>query len=186
LKIYTKTGDAGETGLIGGRRIPKYHDRIIAYGSVDESNSSVGMVLAILRASQLKKEFADLVEILIAIQNDLFVLGADLADPSLDNRFNTPRINEKMITRIENFIDRLEQELTPISFFILPGGNLESAQLHLTRSITRRTEISVISLAKSEKINPLIIIYLNRLSDLFFVMARIANKRKGIPDSAWK
>ena len=188
MKIYTKTGDLGETGLIGGRRISKHHARIIAYGSVDELNSSVGLALATLQSSQHSSSFSDFLNILLAIQSDLFILGADLADdsPSSDNRYGSPRVNEDMITSVEKTIDTLEQELAPISFFILPGGSLESGHLHLSRSIARRSEISVIGLSKAESINPLAIIYLNRLSDLFFVMARTANKRLGIPDSAWK
>ena len=188
MKIYTKTGDLGETGLIGGRRISKHHARIIAYGSVDELNSSVGLGLATFHSSQHANDFSDLTEILLTIQNDLFTLGADLADdsPSTDNRYGSPRISADMITTVEKTIDTLEQELSPISFFILPGGSLESGQLHLSRSIARRSEISVIALSKAEAINPLTIIYLNRLSDLFFVMARTANKRLGIPDNAWK
>jgi cob(I)alamin adenosyltransferase len=188
MKIYTKTGDLGETGLIGGKRIPKHHARIIAYGSVDELNSSVGLVLATLETSQHVSGFSDFVKILLTVQNDLFILGADLADdsPSTDNRFGSPRVNEDMISTIEKTIDTLEQELSPISFFILPGGSVEASYLHMSRSIARRSEISVVGLSKAESINPLTIIYLNRLSDLFFVMARTANKRLGIPDTAWK
>jgi cob(I)alamin adenosyltransferase len=188
MKIYTKTGDLGETGLIGGRRISKHNARIIAYGSVDELNSSVGLGLATFRSSQHANDFSDLIEILLTIQNDLFTLGADLADdsPSTDNRYGSPRISDDMITTVEKTIDTLEEELSPITFFILPGGSFESGQLHLSRSIARRSEISVIALSKAEEINPLTIIYLNRLSDLFFVMARTANKRLGIPDNAWK
>jgi cob(I)alamin adenosyltransferase len=188
MKIYTKTGDLGETGLIGGRRISKHHPRIIAYGSVDELNSSVGLILATLQSSQHASKFSDFIGILLTIQNDLFTLGADLADdsPSTDNHYGSPRVNDDMITTIEKIIDTLEQELLPISFFLLPGGSLESGQLHLSRSIARRSEILIVGLSKAESINPLTIIYLNRLSDLFFVMARTANKRLGILDSAWK
>jgi cob(I)alamin adenosyltransferase len=188
MKIYTKTGDSGETGLIGGKRISKHHERIIAYGTVDELNSSVGIILSTMRCSRQEKDLGDLMKILIQIQNDLFVMGADLANPTpyTDNHFNNPRINQDMVSDIEKIIDMLEEELSPISFFILPGGSLESSQLHLSRSIARRAEISVVALAKGEEINPLTIIYLNRLSDLFFVMARATNKRLGIADTAWK
>ena len=187
MKIYTKTGDLGETGLIGGRRISKHNPRISAYGSVDELNSSVGLILATLQSSQHISRFSDFVKVLMIIQNDLFILGADLADvsPSTDNRYGSPRVNEDMITKVEKTIDTFEQELAPISFFILPGGSLESGYLHLSRSIARRAEISVVGLSKAESINPLAITYLNRLSDLFFVMARTANRRLGIPDNAW-
>jgi cob(I)alamin adenosyltransferase len=187
MKIYTKTGDLGETGLIGGRRLSKHHARITAYGSVDELNSSVGLILATLQSSQRISSFSDFVKILLTIQNDLFILGADLADdsPSTENCYGSPRVHEDMIINIEKAIDTFEQELAPISFFILPGGSLESGHLHLSRSIARRSEISVVGLSKAESINPLTIIYLNRLSDLFFVMARTANKRLDIPDNAW-
>lgn len=188
MKIYTKTGDLGETGLIGGKRIPKHHARIMAYGSVDELNSSVGITLASLENSQHVSIFSDLIKILLKVQNDLFILGADLADdsPSIENRYGSPRVNEDMISTIEKTIDTLEQELAPITFFILPGGSIEASSLHMSRSIARRSEISVVGLSKAESINPLTIIYLNRLSDLFFVMARTTNKRLGIPDNAWK
>jgi cob(I)alamin adenosyltransferase len=188
MKIYTKTGDLGETGLIGGKRIPKHNARIIAYGSVDELNSSVGLILATLETSQHVSIFSDLIKILLTVQNDLFILGADLADdsPTPENRYGSPRVNKDMISTTEKTIDTLEQELSPISFFILPGGSIEASRFHMSRSIARRSEISVVGLSKAESINPLTIIYLNRLSDLFFVMARTANKRLGIPDNAWK
>lgn len=188
MKIYTKTGDLGETGLVGGNRIPKNHSRVIAYGSVDELNSSVGLSLATLQSSRHAKSFADLIEILSAIQNDLFTLGADLADnsPSTDNRYGSPRVKQDMITKVERTIDILDGELEPISYFVMPGGCLESSHLHLSRSIARRSEGLVVGLSKAESINPLAMIYLNRLSDLLFVMARTANKRIGIPDNAWK
>ena len=126
-------------------------------------------------------------KILLTIQNDLFVIGADLADdsPSTANRYGSPRVKEDMITTLEKTIDTLEQELSPISFFILPGGSLISGYLHLSRSIARRSEISVVGLSKAEAINPRVMIYLNRLSDLLFIMARTANMRLGIPDNAW-
>jgi cob(I)alamin adenosyltransferase len=184
MKIYTKAGDKGETGLIGGRRVSKADLRITAYGAVDESNSSIGLAISILRA---KKEFSDLVEILTKIQHDLFIVGSDLADPDYpSSQYNTPRTNEKMTSALEPVIDTLESELEQLTFFILPGGSTEASMLHVCRGVTRRAETVAVSLSKAESINPAVIMYLNRLGDLLFVAARIANKRQGIPDVAWQ
>ena len=185
MKIYTKTGDKGETGLIGGKRVSKNDPRIVAYGCVDELNSNIGLVIALLKNRNL---FSDLVDILILIQNELFIVGSDLADPnySLENKSETPRVQEKMALHLESIIDRFEKELKPITFFILPGGSIEASSLHVTRSIARRTETAVAMLSKDQTINPAILIYLNRLSDFMFIAARLLNKRLGIEDVAWK
>lgn len=185
MKIYTRTGDKGETGLIGGKRVSKNDPRIVAYGCVDELNSNIGLVIALLKNRNL---FSDLVDILILIQNELFIVGSDLADPnySLENKSETPRVQEKMALHLESIIDRFEKELKPITFFILPGGSIEASSLHVTRSIARRTETAVAMLSKDQTINPAILIYLNRLSDFMFIAARLLNKRLGIEDVAWK
>lgn len=185
MKIYTRTGDKGETGLIGGIRVSKNDPRIVAYGCVDELNSNIGLVIALLKNRNL---FSDLVDILILIQNELFVVGSDLADPnySLENKYETPRVHEKMALHLESIIDTFEKELKPITFFILPGGSIEASSLHVTRSIARRTETAVAMLSKDQTINPAILIYLNRLSDFLFIAARLLNKRLGIEDVAWK
>lgn len=185
MKIYTRTGDKGETGLIGGIRVSKNDPRIVAYGCVDELNSYIGLVIALLKNRNL---FSDLVDILILIQNELFVVGSDLADPnySLENKYETPRVHEKMALHLESIIDTFEKELKPITFFILPGGSIEASSLHVTRSIARRTETAVAMLSKDQTINPAILIYLNRLSDFLFIAARLLNKRLGIEDVAWK
>jgi|SRR5689334_14079149 len=187
MKIYTKTGDKGETGLIGGKRVPKCDLRIISYGLIDELNSNVGLTISLLN---LKNDhlFSDLNDLLITIQNDLFVIGSDLADPTypMENEYKIPRTDEKMVSYLESVIDRFEKELVPITFFILPGGSIESSFLHVSRSIARRTETAVTTLSQSQTINPVILIYLNRLSDLLFVAARLVNKRIGIEDVAWK
>lgn len=185
MKIYTRTGDKGETGLIGGKRVLKDDPRIIAYGYVDELNSNVGLVISLLKN---KKLFSDLIDILILIQNELFIVGSDLADPnySVETESHTPRIQEKMALHLELVIDRLDEELKPISFFILPGGSIQAASIHVTRSIARRAETAVAVLTKSQIINPAILIYLNRLSDFLFIAARIVNKRLEIEDVAWK
>jgi cob(I)alamin adenosyltransferase len=193
MKIYTKTGDRGETGLIGGGRVSKGDPRIVAYGSVDELNSSIGINISQLR-SRNGHRFSDVINTLIDIQNDLFVIGSDLADPrypvennhQLRHLNNTPRAQEDMVKKLEESIDRFETELDPITFFILPGGSAEAAQIHLTRTIARRIETQVIFLAKDQKINMTILSYLNRLSDLLFVIARLMNKRLGVNDIPWR
>ena len=176
-KIYTKTGDDGSTGLIGGKRVSKSSQRIISYGTIDELNSSIGIVLS----SNLDSDIRDLLE---KIQNDLFVLGADLANPDLQILEN--RITESMIKFLEMNIDKFEQELSPITYFILPGGNTTAAQIHLARAISRRAETCIVQLSENEAINKTCQIYINRLSDLLFVLARVVNKRKMIKDIAWK
>ena len=187
MKIYTKTGDKGETGLIGGKRIPKSDPRIISYGLIDELNSNVGLIISLLNLKN-NNLFSDLIDLLIKIQNDLFAIGSDLADPTypMENKYKIPRTDEKMVLYLESEIDKFEKEVVPITFFILPGGSVESSILHVSRSIARRTETAVTALSKSQTINPAILIYLNRLSDLLFVAARLVNKRVGVEDIAWK
>jgi cob(I)alamin adenosyltransferase len=187
MKIYTKTGDKGETGLIGGKRIPKSDPRIISYGLIDELNSNVGLTISLLNLKN-NNLFSDLIDLLIKIQNDLFDIGSDLADPTypMENKYKIPRTDEKMVLYLESEIDKFDKEVVPITFFILPGGSIESSILHVSRSIARRTETAVTALSKSQMINPAILIYLNRLSDLLFVAARLVNKRIGVEDVAWK
>jgi cob(I)alamin adenosyltransferase len=176
VKIYTRTGDDGTTGLIGNKRIKKSDPRIITYGTVDELNAALGIVLS----SKLGKDIHDL---LTKIQNHLFVVGADLANPNLNDMSN--RVTSKMVSFLENEIDRLEEQLSPITFFILPGGNLVASHVHLARAICRRAEIHTVNLSEVDKINSECLVYLNRLSDLLFVVARTINKRKKISDIAW-
>ena len=177
MKIYTKTGDDGTTGLIGNKRVKKSNPRIATYGMVDELNAALGIVLS----SKLGKDIRDL---LTKIQNDLFVVGADLANPNLDNKSN--RVTSEMVLYLEKEIDRLEEKLSPITFFILPGGDLVASQVHMARAICRRAEINVVNLSEVDKINNECLVYMNRLSDLLFVVARTINKRKKISDVAWK
>ena len=176
-KIYTKTGDDGSTGLIGGKRISKSSQRIITYGAIDELNSSIGMVLS----SKLDNDIHDLLE---KIQNDLFVVGADLANPDL--KISSNRITRDMVKFLETHIDNFEGELLPITYFILPGGDTDAAQVHLARAISRRAETHIVQLSEKEEINKTCQVYMNRLSDLLFVIARVINKRKMIKDVAWK
>ncbi len=177
VKIYTKTGDDGSTGLIGGERLRKSNPRIIAYGAVDELNSSLGIILS----SKLDSDISDL---LIRIQNDLFVVGADLANPDLKNAVN--RITSDMVQFLEENINKLERELSPITYFILPGGNSTASQVHMARAISRRAETCIVQLAEIKEINKACQIYINRLADLLFVLARVINKRKMVKDIAWK
>jgi cob(I)alamin adenosyltransferase len=189
MKIYTKTGDKGETGLIGGKRISKGDPRIVAYGSVDELNSNIGIAISSLTVKD-KHLFLDLINIMTCIQSELFIVGSDLADPRYpagnQNQYQTPRTEENMTSALEDAIDKFEAELEPITFFILPGGSIEASLLHITRTIARRAEIAVTLLSKDQIINPIVLVYLNRLSDFLFVAARLINKRLGIKDIAWK
>jgi cob(I)alamin adenosyltransferase len=191
MKIYTKIGDKGETGLIGGKRISKDNPRIIAYGSVDELSSHIGLVISLLDLKD-KCIFSDIIYVLTQIQSDLFIVGSDLAAPNYipenkeEQQPNIPRVQENMISYIEFEIDKIEMQLNPITYFIMPGGGIEASSLHISRSIARRAEIAVTTLSKSETINPAILAYLNRLSDLLFVCARLVNRRLGAEDIAWK
>jgi cob(I)alamin adenosyltransferase len=182
LKIYTKTGDKGDTGLIDGSRISKSDLRIIAYGEVDEANSQIGLTISHIDKTSI---FYDVKEILLKVQQDLFVLGADLANPN-GLKDDSVLVRKEMISNIEHQIDNFESELEPISYFILPGGTTESSLLHVCRTVVRRAETSAVALAKEQKINQEILIYLNRLSDLFFVLARVINKRQKCNDVPWR
>ena len=177
MKIYTKTGDDGNTGLQGNFRIAKSHPRIMAYGTVDEANASIGIVL-----TNVLDE--DVSQLLSQIQNDLFLLGSDLSNQNLNDPKN--RVSLEMIEKLEKSIDLFELELSPLTNFILPGGNLAAAQTHQVRTIVRRAETLVVKLSDKDEINSNCIKYLNRLSDLMFVLGRLINKRKGIEDILWK
>jgi cob(I)alamin adenosyltransferase len=187
MKIYTRTGDKGKTGLIGGTRVLKSDGRISTYGQIDELNANVGLAISILNKKAVQKVFMDIIGMLSSIQNDLFVLGSDLADPDYppSSQSKTPRVTQQMISDIEGSIDKLETELQPISFFILPGGTSESSILHVCRSVARRAEVSLVAVATTQPINEKIMAYLNRLSDLFFVVARVCNNRQNFNDVAW-
>jgi len=177
MKIYTKTGDDGNTGLQGDFRISKSHPRIIAYGTVDEANAAIGVVLT-------NTLDYDISQLLNQIQNDLFLLGSDLSNQNLNDLKN--RVTLEMIEKLEESIDTFESELPPITNFILPGGNVAASQIHQVRTIVRRAETLVVKLSDKDEINSNCIKYLNRLSDLMFVMGRLINKRNGIEDIIWK
>lgn len=173
-RVYTKTGDAGETSLVDGSRVSKAHERVAAYGDVDELNSLLGLARVGLPDAQLD-------EALGKIQNELFIVGADLASPLT---IQVPRVDETHISELEQLIDSLLEELEPLREFILPGGTQLGASLHLARTVARRAERSIVTLAAREEINEQALIYLNRLSDLLFVMARVANQRAGVREQA--
>ena len=177
MKIYTKTGDEGKTSLFDNSRVWKSDQRIMSYGAVDELNSSLGIALSLELDSEIK-------DILIKLQNDLFVVGSDLANPNMSDK--KIRTTNEMITFLEQKIDLLEPQLEPLTSFILPGGTLLASILHLSRTISRRAETHVIALSQNEAINKDAAIYLNRLSDLMFTMARAINQRKNISDIVWK
>lgn len=182
MKIYTKTGDTGETSLFNGIRVKKNNLRIITYGVVDEASSHIGLLLYYMRQ---EKKFKEIEDMLINIQNQLFVLGSDLANP--DNKIkNYPRINSDDISYIESMIDNYEKNLEPLRSFILPGGSIESSYCHIIRTIVRRAEVNITELALNKEVNGSCLIYLNRLSDLFFILSRVINNYKGITDIPWK
>ena len=176
MKIYTKTGDDGNTGLQGDFRISKSHPRILAYGTVDEANAAIGVVLT----NTLDD---DISQLLNQIQNDLFLLGSDLSNQNLNDLKN--RVTLEMIEKLEESIDIFESELPPITNFILPGGNVAASQIHQVRTIVRRAETLLVKLSDKDEINSNCIKYLNRLSDLMFVMGRLINKRNGVEDIIW-
>ncbi len=184
MKIYTKTGDNGETSLFNGARVRKNNARIITYGVVDEVNSYVGLLLCYIKSEEKFKEVS---EILSRVQNQLFVLGSDLANPDT-NLKDYPRINNEDIVFVENSIDGLDRNLDPLKSFILPGGSVESSYCHIIRTIIRRAEVNIVNLLIDDKTdsNKSCLIYLNRLSDLFFVISRFVNKLKNIQDIPWK
>lgn len=182
MKIYTRRGDGGETDLFGGKRVRKDALRVEAYGCVDELNAALGVV-----SSELQDE--DLRGYLEVIQASLFDLGAELATPNAEDvaaKVRTGRrIASEDIDELETWTDRLEEELAPLVNFLLPGGARAAALLHLARTVCRKAERRAVSLAAQEKISPLLVRYLNRLSDLFFVMARSVNRRAGVSEAQW-
>jgi cob(I)alamin adenosyltransferase len=177
-RIYTRTGDKGETGLVGGARVSKDSLRVDAYGSVDELNSVLGVVRAFLNDKELD-------ELLAGLQRDLFVVGADLASTPEAQQRSLPRISKEGIVEMERAIDRFETELAPLKAFILPGGGVAGSLLHNARTVSRRAERRIVTLSKREPINEQMVPYMNRLSDLLFVLARVANRRENKAETEW-
>ena len=176
-RIYTRTGDEGKTGLVGGARISKDSSRVVAYGNVDELNSVLGLVRAVSKDQEITS-------LLDELQRELFTVGADLASPSRDDR-EVPRITKDMISSMERTIDKFQEELQPLKAFILPSGGQTGALLHFARAVARRAERNIVALTRTDKINENMIPYVNRLSDLLFVIARVANHREGQSETEW-
>ena len=185
-KIYTRTGDDGSTGLTDGSRVPKHSPRPQAYGSVDELNSSLGLVYLSLNKENSNTLHIEIKNLIREVQNDLFDLGADLATPISKEKEKYPalRIKKKQIDKIENKIDYYNKSLKPLNSFILPGGSEASTLLHLSRTVARRAERDTSLLSSIEDINVQSLIYLNRLSDLLFVLCRVLNEN-GLKDVLW-
>lgn len=181
MKIYTKTGDKGETGLFGGERVRKDHPRIVAYGDVDELNAAIGSARSLNKDPEVDR-------ILGRIQNDLFDVGALLATPKKENLQGRASsfIGPKDVTVLEEAIDRWDRELPPLRNFILPGGSGLAATLHLARTVCRRAEREVVALAEKESVEEEILIYMNRLSDFLFVLARWINFKEGVQETPWE
>jgi cob(I)alamin adenosyltransferase len=179
VKIYTRTGDSGETALLGGKRVSKADPRVAAYGDVDELNAWLGFA----RAGALGNELAMMIE---RIQRDLFAIGSRLADPGskVASKVEKTAVTAADVKRLEEWIDQLESEVPALRRFILAGGSPSGAALHVARTICRRAERNVVGLGRDE-VESEILVYLNRLSDLLFVMARVANRRAGAPELEW-
>jgi cob(I)alamin adenosyltransferase len=179
VKIYTRTGDAGETALFDGRRVSKADLRVDAYGEVDELNAAVGVVLA-------QGVPADVAEMLTSVQRSLFAVGGRLADPAsrIAGRVTKVVVSAEDVARMEEWIDRLDAGLPPLRRFILPGGSPQGAQLHVARTICRRAERRIVQLGP-DACEPGLLAYMNRLSDFLFVAARAVNHRAGVPEIEW-
>jgi cob(I)alamin adenosyltransferase len=203
MKLYTRSGDDGSTGLFGGDRVKKSHPRIEACGNVDELNAAIGWTLALLaglksgqsndvrQASIAPPRFdafrQSLLEILTTLQSRLFDLGADLATPHDSKHLaKVKRINADHVSHAERWIDEIDDANAPISAFILPGGTELAARLHLARTVCRRAERAIVCLGEAEAINPAALIFINRISDLLFAMARRANGEAGVRDVEWR
>src|SRR5215212_10124328 len=181
MKIYTKTGDEGTTGLFGGGRVSKDHPRVEAYGDVDELNAALGLARSIEPLPRVD-------EVLVPIQRDLFAIGALLATPDaakMREQLAKARVDDARIAELERAIDDGERELEPLRAFILPGGTPKAAALHVARTVCRRAERKVVHLRREVDIPDVVVVYLNRLSDLLFVLARVANKRAGAGEVTW-
>ena len=183
MKIYTKTGDTGDTGLFGGGRVAKSHRRVEAYGDVDELNATIGVA----RATGSPPD-PEIDALLVRVQQDLFAIGALLATPDRERmrmHLDKAKIDQERVAELERAIDAAAAELEPLRAFILPGGSSKAAALHVARTVCRRAERRIVDIADEMEIPPLVIVYLNRLSDLLFTLARLANKRASTEETAW-
>ncbi len=179
MKIYTRTGDQGQTGLFGGSRVSKDDARVEAYGTVDETNAAIGFAVAACSVPLVRRVLED-------VQSDLFTLGAELASvPGHEARLGIDLLGDDDVVKLERAIDEAEEALPPLRNFILPGGPPDVAALHLARTVARRAERRVLTLAQREPVRPTALIYLNRLADLLFVLARRAHHESGGNEQAW-
>lgn len=179
MKIYTRTGDRGETGLYGGRRVQKDALRVETYGTVDECNAAIGLAISLCGNAEMQGW-------LQGLQRELFDLGADLATPEdSPGRARVKAVDAAQVERLESLIDHVTAELPPLEKFILPGGSPAASAMHLARAVARRAERAVVKLGREEPVNPQCQVYLNRLSDLLFTLARLANHRAGQPEPTW-
>ena len=177
MPIYTRTGDKGDTTLFGGEKIPKDNPRVDAYGEVDELNAVLGIVIAF-------SEYEEITEPLKEIQKDLFIIGAELATEK--QAAKVPHMYPQKVSDMEKAMDKIENELGALRHFILPGGSKLASLLHLARTVCRRAERKIVALAKTDKVNPEIVRYVNRLSDYLFMLARMANRKKRVEEIVWK
>ena len=180
MKIYTKKGDQGETTLIGGTRVPKCHVRIACYGTVDELNSYLGLVDHLMPTHSGQKK------VIRQVQDRLFVIGSQLAKDQKARQIQLPQLDSDDVLLLERAIDAMTDKLPPLTSFILPGGSQAASYCHVARCVCRRAERKVVALSLKDYVDPLMIIYLNRLSDYLFVLARFLNKQKGIKDIPWR
>jgi len=180
MRIYTRGGDAGQTGLFGGARVPKDDPRVAAYGDIDELNAVLGVARTLTPPAEVERSLA-------SVQDQLFTLGSELATPDPEKaRINIPRTQASWAEVLEQAIDAIDAEVPELKSFILPGGTAAAAQLHVARTVCRRAERKVVTLSQHTKVAPEVIRYLNRLSDYLFMAARLANHRAGVADVAWK
>jgi len=181
-KLYTRSGDRGETGLYGRRRVRKDHPRVVAYGTIDELSSVLGVAASFTRQAKL-------VRTIEAIQNELFDIGAELASVEPANargRSAVPKLAHNRVAWLEELIDEYDAKVSPLATFILPGGSTSAAFLHLARTVARRAERETVTLAQNERVNPEVLAYLNRLCDLLFALARYANKSARRREVRWQ
>jgi cob(I)alamin adenosyltransferase len=177
MHIYTKFGDSGETALLSGKKVSKAHPRVAAYGSVDELNAFLGLIIAFSDLEIVRKP-------LTQAQKDLLTIGAQLS--CSNSSVKTPKVDELRIADMEKAIDKIEEELPALHHFILPGGSKTASMIHLARTVCRRAERNVVALSKEEKIDPKVIVYLNRLGDYLFMLARLVNRKKRVEETVWK
>jgi cob(I)alamin adenosyltransferase len=177
-RMYTRTGDGGETRLFSGERVAKDSPRVEAYGTVDELSCWIGYTRSLIERDEIDA-------ILERVQQDLFLVGAELATHKKKSRVQKAQVTQDMVKHLEQEIDRLDAELSPLSTFIVPNGTVPAAALHVARAIARRAERRTITLAQEEKLNPPLVPYLNRLSSLLFVLARVVDKRAGVGEKKW-